>query len=53
MHLVVLVEKLQETLVDGVQVTTRKSFTAPSNPILPDEKPPEQIDSVSRLSLRR
>ncbi len=52
-HLVVLVEKLQETLVDGVQVTTRKSFTAPSNPILPDEKPPEQIDSVSRLSLRR
>lgn len=45
-HLVVLVEMLQETLVDGVQVTTRKSFTAPSNPILPDEKSSEQIDSV-------
>jgi len=45
-HLVVLVEKLQETLVDGVRVTTRKSFAAPSNPILPDEKSSEQIDSV-------
>jgi hypothetical protein len=32
-HLVVLVEIPQETLVDGVQETTRKSFTGPSRPL--------------------